>query len=79
MAGAQLKEISWLKHACQLLEKNEIEKGVTITWSAFHASFQDVPADSHITFTQMLLLFYEKAATVAMIKHGINVLRCMGY
>ena len=72
---AQLKETSWSKHSCQLLEKNKIEKSVTITWLAFHASFQDVPADSHITLTQMLPLFYEKATTVAMIKHGINALQ----
>ena len=75
LADAQLKETSWLKHAYQLLENDKIEKGVTITWSAFHASFQDASADSHITLTQMLPLFYEKAATAAMIKHGINVLR----
>ena len=55
----------------EVLEKDEIEKGVTIT---FHAAFQDAPVDSDITLTQMLPLFYEKAATAAMIKHGMNVL-----
>ena len=57
-------EVSWLKYACEVLEKDEIEKGVTITWSAFHASFQHLPVDSEITLTQMLPLFHEKAATV---------------
>ena len=74
LVGAQLKERSWLDHACLLLEKDEIEKGDTVAWSAFHASMQGSSADFHTTLTQLLPLFYEKAATAAMIKHGINVL-----
>jgi hypothetical protein len=56
------------------LEKNEVERGDTVAWSAFHASMQDTPADLHTTLTQ-LPLFYEKAATAAMVKHGMNVVR----
>jgi len=73
LEGEFLKEKRWLKHASQLLEKDEVERGDTVAWSAFHASMQDIIADPH-ALTQLLLLFYEKAATAAMIKHGMKVL-----
>ena len=75
LVGAFLKEKHWLEHASQLLEKEKIEKGDTVAWSAFHASMQDSSADQHTTLTQLLPLFHEKAATAAMIKHGMNVIR----
>ena len=75
LVGAFLKEKSWLKHASQLLEKGEAERGDIVAWSAFHASIQDTQADLHTALTQLLPLFHEKAATAAMIKHGMNVLR----
>jgi len=42
-----------------------------------HASLQDkhFPLDCYTTLTQLLFLFNDKAATPAMIKHGINVLK----
>ena len=72
---AQLREKNWLEHACLLLEKVELEKNDIIAWSAFHAYMQDASTDVYTTLTQLLPLFYEKAATGAMIKHGMNVLR----
>ena len=67
--------LHWLEHVSQLLEKEKIEKGDTVAWSAFHASMQVSSADVHTTLTQLLPLFHEKAATAAMIKHGMNVIR----
>ena len=75
LAGALLKEKGWLEHASRLLEKDEVERGDTVAWSAFHASMQDIPADLHTTLTQLLPLFYEKATTAAMVKHGMNMVR----
>jgi hypothetical protein len=60
MVGALATEKSWLEHAIQLLDKNEIEKDDVVTWSAFHASKQDTSTDQQITLTQLLPLFYEK-------------------
>ena len=71
---AQIKEKCWLKHSIKLIEKEELEKGDIVAWSAYHASLQD---ESHYllpTLTQLLPLFYEKAATTSMIKHGMDVL-----
>ncbi len=53
LVGAFLKEKHWLGHASQLLEKEKIEKGDTVAWSAFHASMQDSSADLHTTLTQL--------------------------
>ena len=75
LSGAFLKEKIWLDYAIQLLEKYEIEKGDTVAWSAIHASILDVSAELPTTHTQLFPLFYEKGATAAMIKHGMNVLR----
>jgi len=66
---------NWLAHANKLLEKHEVESGDTISWSAFHASFQNRPENLSSYLTQLLPLFYEKASTAAMIKHGITVLQ----
>ena len=70
-----MKEISWLEHSTLLLDKNAVERGDTIAWSAFHASKENASTELHTTKTQLLPLFYEKAATAAMIKHGMNVVR----
>ena len=56
------------------MDEKEIEAGHTISWSAYHASLQNVSSDLHTTLTQLLPLFCHKAAMAAMIKHGINVL-----
>ncbi len=72
---ARLTEKRWIQHASQLLEKHLVENGDTISWSAFHASMQHLSADVNTTITQLLPLLYEKAASAAMIKHGMNVLQ----
>ena len=55
--SAKLGKKKWLQHASRLLEKDKVENGDTIAWSAFHASMQN-PADLHTTLTQLLPLFY---------------------
>ena len=75
LADAKLKEQRWLHHACELLGKREVEKSDIVSWSAFHASLQDESVDVHSSLTQLLPLFYEKSASAAMIKHGIDVLQ----
>ena len=75
MMNARLKENNWLAHASKLLEKNNIESGDILSWSAFHASLQDKSENLPASLTQLLPLLDEKAATAAMIKHGINMLQ----
>jgi hypothetical protein len=55
------------------LDEESVTSGDTLAWAAFHASAQteeDPPA-----LTALLSLFYEKAATPAMVKHGMDVIR----
>ncbi len=70
-----MRERSWLEHAIKLVEKEELDKDDTLAWSAYHASQQNVSDEVQPALTQLLPLFHEKAATVAMIKHGMDVIR----
>ena len=47
----------------ELFDKEDLNREDKITWSAYHA------------VREMLPLFYEKASTPAMIKHGMDVLK----
>uniref|UniRef100_A0A1X7TUM9 Uncharacterized protein n=1 Tax=Amphimedon queenslandica TaxID=400682 RepID=A0A1X7TUM9_AMPQE len=68
------QEECWIKNSIKLLEKEVLKSDDKITWSAYHASLRSssamIPA-----LNQLLPLFYEKAATAAMIKHGMDVIR----
>ena len=71
---ARAKEKRWVEHALTLVEKVELTCGDALVWTAYHAgqhsSMDDLPA-----VCALLPLFYEKAATPAMIKHGMDVQR----
>jgi hypothetical protein len=45
-----------------------------ITWAAYHASLQS-PLEYPPALHALLPLFYERSATPAMIKHGMDVLQ----
>ena len=69
-----MTEHGWLEHAMTLIAQKEVEKGDSIAWAAYHASHCDVDT-SCPSLTQLMPLFYEKAATAAMVKHGMTVQR----
>ena len=72
---AMAQEKHWLDHAMMLIEKKEVEENDDIAWSAYHASQED-PSDAVLpALTQLMPLFYEKAASAAMIKHGMDMLK----
>ena len=73
--GAQGKEMCWLKHAIQVMEKEKLDKGDILSWSAYHASWQNISNEVRPALTQLLPVFSEKAATAAMIKHGMDVVK----
>ena len=68
------KEKDWVEHALQKLNHDNLESKDAIVWAAYHSSAhlteKDPPA-----LSALLPLFYEKAATPAMIKHGMDVLK----
>ncbi len=68
--NAKSDEVCWLKHAVHLLDKPQLECSDAVTWAAYHASL--VSADTiKATLSQLMPVFYEKAATAAMVKHGL--------
>ena len=52
----------------------ELTKGVYLSWAAYHASVTELPSPLPC-LSSLLPLFYEKAATVAMMKHGMFVIK----
>lgn len=75
LAGAKDQENCWLEHALEMLKKETMEKGDAIAWASYHASNQNFTENPHLALTQLMPLFYEKAATAAMVKHGMTVQR----
>lgn len=69
---AKSKEIAWLQHAVRLLNKYQLECSDAVTWAAYHASLVDVDTIKP-ALSQLMPVFYEKAATSAMVKHGMTV------
>lgn len=51
---------------------NDLTKYHLITWSGYHASLMDNPV-SATSLSGIMPLFEEKAATVSMVKHGMDI------
>ena len=70
---AKAREDCWLEEVSKLLQ-TELTKSHSIAWATHHAKLQpevlDLPAA-----TALLPLFYEKADSPAMIKHGMDVIK----
>ncbi|XP_051778402.1 uncharacterized protein LOC127526576 [Erpetoichthys calabaricus] len=68
------KENQIFKRKCQQFfyqDKEELTSGDAIAWAAYHFSIQPMVEDPPAIYA-MLPLFYEKSATLAMIKHGFG-------
>ena len=68
MAVVKQREERWLEYSLRKLDEGSVSSSETVTWAAYHASTQteeDPPA-----LTALHPLFYEKAATPAMVKRG---------
>ena len=67
-------ESQWIRHGLQLLQEEQPMGERSISWSAFHASSATTPVDPPV-INSLLPLFYEKASTISMIKHGMEIER----
>ena len=72
--ACKLEEKGWAEHALQKLNEEDLTLADAIVWAAYHSSKQQVEKDPQ-ALSALLSLFYEKAATPAMIKHGMDVLK----
>jgi len=71
---AKKDEELWGQHASTVMRKEILEKDDNISWTAYHASQQPYPTNPRAIIS-MLPLFYEKAVTFAMIKHGMTLVK----
>ena len=71
LCEAQSKEKCWSEHALTLVEKEELTSEDSLVWAAYHALQQSLTEDPP-ALCMLLPLFYEKAATPAMVKHDIK-------
>lgn len=71
---AKHEEEQWSQNALSLLSCDTLTKETNIAWSSYHASLQS-QVENNPALHALLPLFYEKSATPAMIKHGMNVVK----
>ena len=71
---AKQQEDRWVNHALSKLSNDGVSAEDSITWAAYHSKNQQQTNDPP-AITALLPLFYEKADTPAMIKHGMDMLR----
>ena len=71
---AKQQEGRWVSHALSKLSNDDVSAEDSITWAAYHSKNKQQMNDPP-TITALLPLFYEKADTPTMIKHGMDVLR----
>ena len=75
LGPAMAQENSWLEHGQQKLQ-GTLTSTDKIAWAAYHSTIrQDSQQHSPATVRALLPLFYEKAATPAMVKHGMDVIQ----
>lgn len=72
---AKEQEENWLSHAQEVLVKEgPVQKGESITWSSYHADKERGSASTPGK-SILLPLFSEKAASVAMVRHGMTIIK----
>ena len=71
---AKQQEADWLNHASSKLGSIDVSAKDAIVWAAYHSGNQQ-HTNYPPALTALLPLFYEKADSPAMIKHGMDVIR----
>ena len=74
LSEAKCLETTWMKHASDLLHEEKLTNADAISWAAYHASRQQCAPQAPVVGS-LLPLFYEKAATPAMVKPGMDIVR----
>ena len=69
----QFKEIEWLKSASTITRSSDRLPNYKVSWAAYFASQESSPVTP--TITSMLPLFQDDSKAVAMIKHGMDVIK----
>ena len=67
------QEDCWAQYALATVDK-AVRSNDVITWSGYHGSMNRPPPMSPV-ISGLLPLFYEKASSLAMVKHGMEMQR----
>ena len=73
---AKAQEKCWIERSLELLRLDKLQKGQLISWAAYHAS-RHLPVQDPCSIIALLPLFLQKADSPAMVKHGLDVLKCI--
>ncbi|KAJ7384068.1 hypothetical protein OS493_024082 [Desmophyllum pertusum] len=71
-ASSLSKQLDWLNKVKSLCGKDELNNEDFISWAAFYASLQPSPVHQ-VDIVALLPLFLENAHSVAMVRHGMDV------
>ena len=71
---AQSNGKKWVEHVLTHVHNKKLNSEDALVWAAYHASWQPLVEDPP-ALCALLTLFYEKAATPAVIRHGMDVQR----
>ena len=69
---AKQQESNWLTHSSRLIKKETLNNDAKLAWGAYHAS-RNLDKNTVPGMSCLLPLFHEKAATIAMVKHGMTI------
>lgn len=75
LSSGKADEAGWVEHGMQLLAKEKLGSEDYVSWAAFHASAVASDDIDPPALIALLPLFYEKAATLSMVKHGMDIQR----
>ena len=72
--AGKAEEEKWFEHGMHLLTEDKLMNEHYISWAAFHASLE-LNSSNPPAIIALPPLFYEKAATLCMVKHGMDVVQ----
>ena len=73
---AKAQEKCWIEKSLELLRLDKLQKGQPISWAAYHAS-RYPPVQDPCSIIALLPLFLKKADSPPMVKHGLDMLKCI--
>ena len=73
LEAVKQQESNWLTHSSLLIKKETLGNDAKLAWGAYQAS-RNLDKNTVPGISSLLPLFHEKAATIAMVKHGMTII-----
>ena len=65
----------WLDHVKQMMNMDKLAEDENLSWAAHHASCDQDSRDRRKSLSCLLPLFYEDSKSVAMLRHGMDIVK----